>query len=443
VTHALLFPPGLPPLAPEADVPGANVTLTTLGNGLRVWCAPRGAVPLISVRVVFLGGRAFDPPGRPGLANLLASALREGTLSRTGEELSALAQLAGADLALVVTATGLASRLDVLLDIVADAVRNPAFRVEDVARVRSLALEELASNESEPSFVAGRAFRRAVYGKHPYAVASPTADSIHGLTPEILRRDAARRLQPARALLLVVGDVSSGKVADAAERFFGGWRSASSVLPEPALADAGPEGQASILLLDRPGSVQTNLVVGGLGLTRRDADAFPLQLATAIFGGAFSSRLVTNLREEKGYTYSPATSARWLRGGGLVRTAAAVRNEVTGLALNEILYERSRMVTTDPTDEEMARCRSRELGAQVLLLQTNAGLAEELQDLWLNDLPPEELPNASAALRAVTREDVRRVSRRFFGARGVHVVAVGNAVEIRRELEPFGDVLSV
>ncbi len=98
------------------------------------------------------------------------------------------------------------------------------------------------------------------------------------------------------------------------------------------------------------------------------------------------------------------------------------------------------MVTTDPTEEEMERSRSRELGAQVLSVQTNAGLVEELQDLWLNDLPPEELLRASDALREVTVADVRRASRRFFGIRGLHVVAVGNAADIARELEPFGDV---
>jgi predicted Zn-dependent peptidase len=441
------LPPDLPSLETLDGPRLLEYSVATTSNGLSVWCARRTAVPLASVRLVIRGGRALDPPEKPGLATLLASSLREGTQSRTGEELSALAQSAGGDLAvaagddsLVVAATGLASRLDLILDLVADVARNPAFLPGDVERVKSLALEELATDEADPSFLASREFRRSVYGSHPYAVGSPTAGSIADLRPEILRREASRRILPSRTLLLVVGDVDPAAAAATAGRFFGEWRDAASAPPEPEPALASPAPFCSSVLLDRPGSVQTNLHVGGLGLARRDPDAFPLHLATTIFGGAFSSRLVTNLREEKGYTYSPATSARWLRGGGLVRTTAAVRNEVTGAALNEILYERSRMATTDATDEELERCRSRELGGQVLALQTNAGLAGELADLWLNDLGPEELPRADEALRSVTKADVRRASRRFFGLRGLHVVAVGDAKAVRRELETFGIV---
>ena len=411
----------LPPLGPPRPVPAPRVDRAVLPNGLAVQVVPYAGVPLVSVRLVTRGGLSDDPAGSPGLARLLAASLREGTTTRTSAVLAELAQEAGGDLSagagpdsLSIGASGLAARVPLLLDLVADLATCPAFPADGVARVKDLVHEDLETSESEPSYLAVRAFARALYGSHPYGTISPTSASIDAVTPELLAAEALRRLRPERSLLLVAGDV------------------------DPAAVHA-----FTIHLVNRPGSVQTNLLVGNLGFPRTDPDAHPLELAMTIYGGSFTSRLVQNLREEKGYTYSPGAGASWLAGCGTVRSYAAVRTEVTGAALNEILYEMERMATTQATDEELERAFRRDAGSLAISLQTAAGVADEVARLWVLGLPPEEIGREVDELARVTKADVRRASRRVFGTGAARIVAVGDAAAIREELGTFGELEEV
>lgn len=440
-------PVDLPPLREERAVPSPRVEAATLPNGLDVRVVPWAGVPLATARLVFRGGFSDDAPSEPGLARLLSAALREGTATRGGAELADLAQEAGGDLlagagpdSLTVAASGLASRVASLLDLVADVARRPSFPAEGIDRVKDLALEELETSESEPFFLGVRAFAREVYGSHPYATVSPTAASIVAVTPERLAAEAARRLRPDRALLLVAGDVDPEAVFSEAARLLGDWKGEGAP-PPPVAVPSDPAGPRRIVVLDRPGSVQTNLLVGGPGIPRTDPDACALELALTVYGGSFTSRLVQNLRETKGYTYSPGAGASWMAGRGSVRTFAAVRSDVTGASLNEVLYEMERMTTTEPTDEEMDRAFRKEAGSLAIALQTASGVAEEVARFWVLGLPPEEVGRIVPGLARVTKADVRRVARRVFGTGAARIVAVGDAAAIRAELATFGEIV--
>ncbi|MFI5180714.1 MAG: M16 family metallopeptidase [Thermoanaerobaculia bacterium] len=442
---SMSLPKDLPALLPEKPLSSPEVVTATLPNGLAVQVVRQDGVPLANVRLVVKGGLSDDPPAGPGFAQLLADGLKEGTASRSGPQLATAVQEAGGDLAtaassdaLTVAASGLAGKTTLLLDLVSDVARNASFPVEGVARVKALAHERLETDESDPSFVATRAFAKALYGSHPYGVIAPTTASIDSVTPERLRAESRRRLRPERSLLLVVGAVDSAAVTREAARLFGSWKGIGEA--PPALPNAkSPAGENRFEILDRPGSVQTALLVGLLGPLRTSPDASALELAMTIYGGAFSSRLVQNLREEKGYTYSPGAGVRWLAGRGSVRSRAAVRSEVTGASLGEIFYEMTRMGTTEPTDEEMDRARRVFTGLKAISLQTSPGLADELAQLWILGLPPSEIGRTSDALAKVTKADVKRVSKEYLAAGRARVVAVGDAKVIRAELAPFGE----
>ncbi|HQR44873.1 MAG TPA: insulinase family protein, partial [Thermoanaerobaculia bacterium] len=254
--------------------------------------------------------------------------------------------------------------------------------------------------------------------------------------PRRLAAGGRPRLRPERSLLLVVGAVDPAAVTREATRLFGSWKGAGEA--PPPLREAAPaEGTDRFEVLDRPGSVQTTFLVGGLAPLRSGGDASALELAMTIYGGAFTSRLVQNLREEKGYTYSPGAGVRWLAARGTVQSRAAVRNDVTGAALGEIFHEMTRMGTTEPTDEEMERARRVFVGLKAIALQTGPGLADELAGLWILGLPPAEIGATSARLAAVTKADVRRVSRKYLAVPRARVVAVGEAAGIREELAPL------
>ncbi len=438
-----MLPTDLPALLEEKPIPAPDVSDSTLPNGLSVRIVRRESLPLVTVRLVVQGGSSDDSAAEPGFGQLLSEALKEGTTSRSGAQLATAVQEAGGDLttvagpdAITLAVSGLAAKTTLLLELVADVVRSASFPAEGIARVKALAHERLETDESEPSFLAARAFAKSVFGSHPYGVIAPTPASIEGVTRTRLLEESRRRLRPERSLLLVVGDVGTAAVRSEAERLFGSW-SGSGPAPARVPEASPPAGGRPLDVVDRPGSVQTFFLAGTTGPLRTSGDAHPLELALAIFGGTFTSRLVQNLREDKGYTYSPGAGVLWLAARGMVHTRAAVRNEVTGAALREILSEMERMTTTEPTEEEMERARRVLGGLKAIALETGPGLADELARLWILGLPPSEIGRTVEALGRVTMRDVKRVSKAYLGAGSARIAAVGEAKLIREQLAPF------
>jgi predicted Zn-dependent peptidase len=204
----------------------------------------------------------------------------------------------------------------------------------------------------------------------------------------------------------------------------------------PARFDTLPKH--AVYLVQRPGSVQTTLRLGTMGPLRSDPDFAATQLANAIYGSMFSSRLVSNIREDKGYTYSPGASQSTYRGSGVLMTRADVRNEVTGASFNEITYELNRMATTSPTEEELTKAKRFLLGIEAIRLQARASVAGELSRLWILGLPPEEIGEYGKKVGATTSADVDGAGRKYFPATRTAVVAVGEEKVIREALAPLG-----
>ena len=433
--------PALPPLPPERPYAAPEVDSFALPNGLQVRTVHVPGLPLVTLRLVIRGGKG-DDGAEAGFSEMLSDALEEGTTTRSATQLFSLLQDAGGDLkadasadATTVTAHGLAASLPLLIALLADVVANANFPRGGVRRVKALALEDLETDESEPAFLASRTFARTLFGRHPYGTVSPTRSSIRALTRERLREELPRRLRPERALLVVAGAVRPEEVRRAVEPF-AGWVGRGRAPGRPPAAPRTRE--RSIVVIDRPGSVQATLVVGNVGVCRTDPDAWPLDLAVTVYGGAFSSRLVQNLRVDKGYTYSPGAASTWLVARGVVRSWASVRTEVAGPALAEIFREMERIGTEEVTGEELERGRRRESGLELLSLQTAEGLAREVGELWLAGLGPESLGEGVKAFSRVTAPEILRASRRFLDPARAAVVAVGDARRLRKALSSFG-----
>jgi predicted Zn-dependent peptidase len=193
----------------------------------------------------------------------------------------------------------------------------------------------------------------------------------------------------------------------------------------------------AITLVPRPDSVQTTLLLGGFGPLRGDPDYEAAEVANAIYGGIFTSRLTLNIREDKGYTYNPWSNLETLREAGVVRTQADVRNAVTGASLNEIVYEMNRMATTSPTDEELSRAKRFLLGIEALLLQLRSESASEIAELWVHGLGPDAISTYNRKISATTKEDVDNAARKYFPASRMTIVAVGDEKVIRQAMAPF------
>ncbi len=277
---------------------------------------------------------------------------------------------------------------------------------------------------------------KVLFGSSPYAVTSPTQASVAASTPDDLRKVYAQRFRPDGALLVVVGDFDADKMLAQVKTDFATWKgmgeAATTEVPHPS---GTPEH--AVFFVPRPDSVQTTLELGTFGPLRTAPDYEAAEVANAIYGGMFGSRLVLNIREDKGYTYSPFASLGTFRDAGVLATRADVRNAVTAASLNEMMYELNRMATTSPTKEELTTARRYLIGLEAIRLQRRASVATQLASLWINGLPPEEIGAHGQKVAKITSDEVDAAARKYFPASRSAIVMVGEQKVIDDATAPF------
>ncbi len=442
------LPKDLPPYGPQTALQTPDVKAAKLDNGLTVWLVAQPGLPKAAFTVAVKGGLASDPANRPGLSELLADTLGQGTKTRSARQIAEEIQSAGGDLEananrdrILVSTSVLSSKTEAAVGLLADVLENASFPESEVALAKRNLSDSLRQREAEPGFQANRAMSRVLFGSTPYSVIAPTQDSIAQMTAAELRQEFARRFRPDQALLVAVGDFDPVKMMALFKEKFAGWRAPAT---PPGAVDAKPSANPThaVYFVARPNSVQTTLVLASFGPLRGDPDYEATVVANAIYGGTFTSRLVVNIREDKGYTYSPFASVQTLRQAGIVRTQADVRNAVTGASLNEINYELNRMATTSPTEEELSRAKRFLLGIEAIRLQSRGAVAGELANLWLNGLPPDGIGTYGKKIGATTADQADAAAQKYFPASRMAIVAVGEEKVIRDALAPFGLPLS-
>jgi zinc protease len=441
------LPKDIPAYGPLPPISAPAVTVEKLANGMTLWLVPRRGFPKVAFAFALRGGMAADPKQRPGFSELLADTLHQGTGTHNALQIVEALQAAGGDLsrhaeedALILSTEVLAAKYDSALDVLADIFRNASFPDDEVALAKRNAADTLTANEADPRFLARRALAKAMFGDHPYSVVSPTQESIARSSSSELRREFARRARPDQTCLVAVGDFESAALKSAITGRFGSWN-APQERTRDAAADPATlphENPHAVFLVNRPGSVQTTFELGGYGPRRGESDFAAAEVANAIYGGMFGSRLIKNIREDKGYTYSPAASLESLRQTGLLRTRADVRNEVTGPALNEINYELNRMATTSPRNDEIVHAQRYLLGIKAFTLQSDASVAQQLLELWVLGLAPDELSHELENLHKVTPSSITAAGKKYFSAAKQTVVAVGEEAVIRGEVDFLG-----
>ena len=307
----------------------------------------------------------------------------------------------------MLSGAGLVTGLDRMLELLAEVLTGASYPGDEVATERDRLVDRIQVAQSQPAHLAREALLKRIYGRHPYAAQTPEPGQIRAVRPAALRTLHAERVHPAGAQLVLVGDVQPEKALDAAERALGGWARCRAYgrpcRPTPPL-EPGP-----LLLVDRPGSVQSSLRIALPAVPRTDPDHAALQLANLIFGGYFSSRWVENIREDKGYTYGPHSVIEHSVAGSVLVAAAEVATEVTGPALLETTYELGRLASLPPKPEELEQARQYALGTLQLGMSTQAGLAALTSAYAGNGLRLDFLAEYAARLAKATVDDVARV----------------------------------
>jgi zinc protease len=423
----------LPELIPDAKLKLPRQAERTLPSGLTVIALRRTAVPLVELRLRV----PFSKTPLPR-STLLSQTLFTGTGSMSSVQIAAELQAVGGGLSagldpdrLLITGNALAGGLDRMLEILAEVLNDPAYPNGEVATERDRLIDHLQVALSQPAHLARTALLKRMYGKHPYAVQTPEPEQVRAVRPAQLRGLHADRVRPDGAVLVLVGDINVDKAIDLAEKALGSWTGPGreeTVPPVPPL-EPGP-----LLLVDRPGSIQSSLRMALPAVPRTDPAYAPLQLANLVFGGYFSSRWVENLREDKGYTYGPHTSIEHFLAGSALLVSAEVATEVTGPSLLETLYELGRIASLPPGEEELEQARRYALGTLRLGMSTQAGLAGLASMYASFGLRLEHLREHSAALATVTREQVAEVAARFLAPSQAVTVVLGDAEKVAAPL---------
>jgi len=438
------MPKDIPPYGPEKPLSPPAVRSAKLDNGLTVWLVSEPGFPKIAFTVAVRGGFAADPSDRPGISELLSKTVDQGTKARPAKQIAQELQAAGGDLSasshkdfIEIDTAVLASKMDAGLSVLSDVLQNASFPDAEVALAKRNLSDTLRQSESDPSFLATRAMGKVLFGDHPYHVTSATQESVAASTPADLRNIFARRFRPDQVILVAVGDFDDAKMMDTLQQKFGAWKSpANAPLPSPVRPSNPPEH--AVYLVSRPGSVQTTLELAGFGPLRGDPDYPAATIANAIYGGLFSSRLVTNIREDKGYTYSPYSDVMTYQAAGVIFTRADVRNQVTSPSLNEIKYELNRLATTAPTAEELSTAKRFLVGSEAIQLQSRTSLSSQLAGLWVDGLPPEQIGIYGQKVTNTTSAEVEAVSKKYFPAYRQAIVAVGEEKVVRDAMAPLG-----
>ena len=437
-----------PESGPARDVSFPPIVRSTTASGLEVNSVEWHQLPVVYVRLVIKSGAEADPAGMPGMAHLVGAMLKEGTRSRTSAQLAEEVAFLGADLwvgadeeNVHVGIRALSEQLDDALAIVADVATNPAFRPDEVAKLKRRELDRLALQNDRPTFLAARELYRRLYGQHPYAEIDTNPNVVRRIARTDMVRWHRQHFVPNNAALIVVGDVTAEQVSQAVDRAFRSWRAGQ--VPAPRYAAPPARDARQVLIVDRPESVQSVVAIGNLAIERSSPAWVPLQVADQVLGGSAGSRLFMDLRERRSLTYGAYSDVGESVQVAPFQVRASVRNEVTGEAVAALFEHLDRIRTEPVPGEELANARRYLSDRFPLQIDTPGKIASMVADLRIYGLPDDYWDGYRTSIGEVTSEQVLEAARADMRPDQALVVVVGRAAEIYEPLRRWGPVTVV
>ena len=435
----------VPVLTPERAVSWPKRTRARLSNGMQVVLAEAHSIPKFHGELYFRAGEALVSDRSVGLAEMTAAVVRTGTAKRTSRQIEEDLRRLGADLGTsagqdtsAISFAGLSEFAEPLLQLVNELAREASFPAAEFERERRQKLEEVKLERTSPGFLAGERLRKVLFGAHPYARISPTEAQVAAYKREDLESVYREIYTPENALLMMVGDFDPQAMLKIIEKIFGSWEGKKPTGKEaPALLQF--RGRR-VYLVHNPGSVQTQILVGCHAITRKHPDWIRLGVTNSLYGGAFNSRLVMNIREDKGYTYSPRSGMTPLRQHGYFSISAAVRNDVVAASLTEIFYELDKLRSLPVPEAELADAQNYLSGVFSMGLATQEGLLTQFSTVELHELPEDYLETYRDKVRALNPRDLLATARKYFDSPNMQIVVVGDRTQIEEQAGLFGEV---
>ncbi len=430
-----------PPAGTPKDFALPKPARFTLPNGLAVTMVPFGQVPKVTVRLVVPAGNVDEGKNEVWLADLTGRMLREGTARRPADALARELAAMGGELGVAVAPDRTNITTDVLTErgpeaarLIAEVAREPRFPGSELARVKAALARDLAIQKSTPQAQAQEKFHEVIYGDHPYGRLFPTEAMLSAYTLEQVQAFHKARFGPGRSRLYVAGVFDAAAMEQAIRDAFGSWGAGPAATP---LAPPATAAARKLVVLDRPGAPQSTIYLGLRVPDPSQKDWVALQVTDSLLGGSFASRITTNIREAKGYTYSPFSSVNpHLRDAHWVQVAD-VTSAVTGDALKEIFSEIERLRKEAPPAEELRGIQNNLAGTFVVQNSSRQGVISQLAFVDLHGLGDDYLANYVKRVMAVTPEEVRRVASEYLRPDRMALVVVGDRKTVDPQLLPW------
>jgi predicted Zn-dependent peptidase len=414
-----------------------------LDNGLGATLIPYGTLPKANVSVVIRSGNINEGPAETWLADLTNSLMEEGTTTRNAEKLASEFASMGGSLSVSAgldqtsaASDGLAEFADEVVRLLADVVRHPAFPESELARLQNDFVRNLSIQLSQPQPQADSRFAELLYPDHPYGRMFPSEEMIRGYDVARIKTFYQSNFGAQRAHVYVAGVFNEADVEKAIRESFGDWEKG----PEAAVNPAKMQAKRSVHLIHRPDAPQSTLRIGLPVVDPSHKDYVALQVTNALLGGSFGSRITSNIREDKGYTYSPNSSvavryraAHWVQ-------SADVTTKDTAAAMREIFKEIQGLQAQPPPAEELQGIQNYLAGIFVLQNSSRTGVIGQLSFLKLHGLPETYLTNYVKNVYAVTPEEVQRIAKEYLQDKNMTIVVVGDRGQVRGQLSAFGQL---
>jgi zinc protease len=421
---------------------------TVLPNGIHLMILEDHRFPLVTVQFEIDGaGPLYEPTNVPGLAGATARLLDEGTKTRTSKQIAEQIDSLGASLSAsapfgsgsaVLGASGLSDTFDQWFALAADVLLHPSFPTDELAQYQSRAKPALMQQRSQPNFLANQTMNRALYGAYPAAVVTATPESLDALTPAMLADWHDKHYAPQNTILAISGDVHAETLIPKLRQWLAEWKRSTELVhfkPGPLAAT-----KSKVFLVDRPGSVQTTLLMGNLAIDRNNPDYPALVVLNEVLGAGSASRLFLNLREEKGYTYGVYSNLIARKYAGPWTAGGDLRTEVTEGAMTEFLRELNRIRDEKVPDAELDAAKHSVVARFALSLESPQQLIGYATTRKAYNFPADYWDKYPAQIAAINADDVQRVAKKYIDPATMQLVAVGDASKIKSILEKYGPV---
>jgi zinc protease len=403
-----------------------------LDNGMVLLLSEKHEIPMVTVSMAVMAGNTAVPGDKAGLASITASLLTQGTTKRTANQISKEIDFIGGSLSTgggddFATAGLRVLKKDIRtgFDLLSDVLMNPVFDQKEIDRLVKSTLAEIQRQKEEPNIVAGEAFEKAVYGGHAYG---RTGDDVAAYLTKLTRQDVLAfykaRYSPNNAVVAVVGDVTEREAVALLNEYFKGWKSSNQPLPAPV---APPVIDKTVVTKIDKKITQANIDMGHIGINRENPDFYAVSVMNYILGGGgFSSRMMDNIRDNKGLAYDVHSGFAAQKEAGAFEVSIRTKNESANEVIAEALKELRRMQTDLVSEKELADAKAYLTGSFPLRMDTSAKIAGMLTSIEIYSLGLDYPQKYAGLINSVTREDIRRVARMYLHPDNMVIVVVAD-----------------